>query len=721
MATLVLNVVGSAIGGPIGGAIGSVVGQVIDRNFLFRPKGREGPRLTELVVQTSSYGTPIPLIFGSLRVAGTVIWSTDLIESKAKSGGKGQPTVTNYSYAASFAVLLSGRPISGVGRIWADGKLLRGAAGDFKTATGFRLHTGGAGQPVDPLIAAAEGVAMTPAMRGQAYAVFENFQLADYGNRIPSLTFEVIADSGPVSVGAIAQAVSEGRVDGGGVGQMLAGFSAYGDTMRGVLETLAAAGDAWFAPDGPGLVLRDGSAAARTLADAGFSTGRDSNPRRTRSIAAIETVPRTISVTHYDPARDYQAGLQRARRPGAGARNERLELPAAVDGATAKAIAERSLATREAARERRQIALGWDAIERVPGDRIVIAGEPGSWRLTGWSLEQMVLTLDLVRLPDRVATAVVDEPATSGRVLASPDVAQGPTIIHAFELPTLDDVVATMPRVYVAAGGSQAWRRAALLMSTDNGGQWTSVGTTALPAVIGTTISPPESAPATLRDLKGVVEVELGHAEQSLANADDAALDGGANLSLLGEELIQFGRAEQLGPVRWRLTRLLRGRRGTEAAIGRQLPGDRFVVIDPDTLATIDLPVARIGSPVRILASGVGDIEGPAAAAVLLRGVSVRPPDPVRLSVAPNSDGGVDLRWTRRSRGGWRWIDGSDSPLVEERESYRVTITTAAGSRSVETDTAFLSLSAADWAEVVGVEVRQLGTTAESLGAMLEL
>ncbi|WP_225883271.1 hypothetical protein [Sphingomonas aliaeris] len=59
MATLVLTVVGGVIGGPIGAAIGSVIGQEIDRNVLFKPKGREGPRLQELALQTSSYGTPI--------------------------------------------------------------------------------------------------------------------------------------------------------------------------------------------------------------------------------------------------------------------------------------------------------------------------------------------------------------------------------------------------------------------------------------------------------------------------------------------------------------------------------------------------------------------------------------------------------------------------------------------------------------------------------------
>src|SRR3546814_12689178 len=103
MATLVLTAMGTALGGPIGGAIGAVLGQGFDQNVLFKPKGREGPRLSELDVQTSTYGSQVPQIFGAMRVAGTVIWATDLNENKQKSGGgKGRPSVQSYSYSVSL-------------------------------------------------------------------------------------------------------------------------------------------------------------------------------------------------------------------------------------------------------------------------------------------------------------------------------------------------------------------------------------------------------------------------------------------------------------------------------------------------------------------------------------------------------------------------------------------------------------------------------------------
>jgi len=170
-----------------------------------------------------------------------------------------------------------------------------------------------------------------------------------------------------------------------------------------------------------------------------------------------------------------------------------------------------------------------------------------------------------------------------------------------------------------------------------------------------------------------VIDIDLAHGGMALASADDAALDSGANLALLGNELIQFGLATQIGATRWRLRRLLRGRRGTEAAIAGHAVGDRFVLIDPDDLAAIDLPLTATGSTVQMLASGVGDGAGPVAAAIMPSGASVRPPSPVHVQ-ARIAGGDLAISWVRRSRAGWRWIDGADAPLAEEAEAYAITI-----------------------------------------------
>lgn len=705
MATIVLGAIGSVVGGPLGGALGALAGQAIDARVL-RGKGREGPRLTELKLQTSSYGTPIPKLFGTMRVAGTVIWATDLIErATTQGGGKGRAGSTSYSYSVSFAVLLSARPIREVRRIWADGKLLRGAAGDLKVATALRVHLGDEDQAPDPLIASAQGVMDTPACRGQAYVVFEGLALVDYGNRIPSLTFEVVADEGAVSCGMIVEEMTVGGVAAGDAVTSLGGFAGHG-TGRAIVDALAAASGAWLVDRGSGLSLRAGRDVAPVeIVDA----GAEGTGRRRRAIASADTTPRIVTVQHYDPARDYQTGLQRAERTGGGTRAEAIELAAALSAGEAKAMAVAALLRSDAARDRRTVSGDWRTIGVEPGARVRIAGEDGQWRVIDWSLEAMAVTLEL----SRIARASPSLPATSGSVNGAVDLVAGETIAAVFELPPLDDTILTSPRLTVAAGGTGAgWRSADLQVSSDGGVNWAPVANRALPATIGVVETPAAATAGTLVDRAGVIEVRLANPDMTLADADAMALDLGANRALVGDEVIQFARAAPLGAGRWRLTGLWRGRRGTEWAARETAAGDRFVLLDPATLLHVDIPATMVGGVVSLMATGIGD-SAPRIAVTQVTGASVAPPCPVHLTAEREGDG-WRVRWVRRSRAGWRWGDEVDVPLVEEAERYRVA-TSIGDDIWVDRTEAWLS-GAPEW-----VEVRQIGTHAASHAARINL
>jgi hypothetical protein len=180
------------LGGELGWMLGSAIGGMLTQ------KGQNGPRVSDLKLQGSTYGAMIPFLYGTMRVAGQIIWQTDLIEHKQKTGGKGGPTVTTYTYSASFALDLCQGPIGGVLRIWADSRLVYDPStmnpGDFP----FVLYLGDETQLPDPTIEAAEGVGNVPANRGVAYIVFTDFYLTNYGNRIPNFTFEVFTAGQPI-------------------------------------------------------------------------------------------------------------------------------------------------------------------------------------------------------------------------------------------------------------------------------------------------------------------------------------------------------------------------------------------------------------------------------------------------------------------------------------------------------------------------------------------
>lgn len=201
MATVVLRyaggalgtLVGGPLGGAIGGALGSIAGNAIDQRIFGGSNKRniEGPRLNDLRVMTSEEGAAIPTVWGRMRVAGQVIWATNLEEVvstetqkvSSKGGGGASSSTTTYSYFGSFAVGLCEGEIDGIGRVWADGKII-----DIEAFT-TRLYTGSEVQNADSLITSVEGAA--PAYRGLAYIVFERLPLERFGNRIPQLAFEV--------------------------------------------------------------------------------------------------------------------------------------------------------------------------------------------------------------------------------------------------------------------------------------------------------------------------------------------------------------------------------------------------------------------------------------------------------------------------------------------------------------------------------------------------
>jgi len=245
MATLVLQTVGSTVGGAIAGPIGAAIGRFagglggafIDAALAPRgaPNYRIGPQLRSMDGIASTEGAAIPRLFGRARLGGEMIWATRFLEqtnvsvdNSAQTGASGGKGITpkagarvnvSYSYFANIAIGLCEGPIAFVRRIFADGVEL-----DMTTLT-IRIYHGTADQPPDPLIVAKEGAENAPAYRDLAYIVFELLPLANFGNRIPQFTFEVVK---PVAgLGAMINAIDliPGATEAGYQPSLLLNFS----------------------------------------------------------------------------------------------------------------------------------------------------------------------------------------------------------------------------------------------------------------------------------------------------------------------------------------------------------------------------------------------------------------------------------------------------------------------------------------------------------------
>lgn len=717
MATLVLTVVGGIVGGPVGAAIGATVGQQIDAE-IFKPKGREGPRLTDLKIQASTYGQQIPRLFGTMRVAGSVIWATDLIERRnRRGGGKGRPSTTEYSYAVSLAVALSSRPIRAIRRIWADGNLLRGSSGIFQERCTFRWYGGGEDQAVDPLVASAAGVASASAFRGLAHAVFEELELGAFGNRIPSLTFEVEADAGNVDAGLVGNSLlgQAGLCSGE---WLFGGYAASGDRVRDALAPLFEADGVRLASGADGWRLAPVFPAAEPQALADFSEARrgdaPGDPIERRR-APLSSLPGTIRLRHYEPERDYQLGQQASQVAGGGVREERIDLPAVLSATSARGLAQR-LATAAADGRETLMWRGDIAALALTVGQVVALADGSRWRLAGRTVRGSDIMLELRRHQPLPATEL---PAGPGVPVRAPDWPAATGTVCLFDLPNPGSPAASAPRIAIAAAGSNdGWRGAECWIVPAVGAEPIPVGTVRPAMALGRLAEPLAAGSDCLFDMIGAILVELANPAMALESVGDAELLGGANRAMVGGELLQFGIADPVGPSVWRLSRLLRGRAGTGIAMSHAA-GEPFVLLDDPALLIVPEAVAGLveggGAVLQWAARGgtaLTEVDFPAV------GQAMRPLAPVHGQIFKDDAGDTRVGWTRRSRVDAGWRDHVDLPHGESREAWHVALSPpVAGVGPWERTSPSLTISAGDLAGLpsgCAIEIRQIGDLALS-------
>ncbi len=680
MATLVLSTVGTIFGGPLGGAIGGFIGSQFDQAVIGNGPDREGARLAEVSVQTSSYGTAIPQIFGNMRTAGSVIWATDLQEdSNREGGGKGRPSTVTFSYSANFAVALSSRPIAAIGRIWADGNLLRGVQGDFKSETQFRYYTGSEDQPIDPLIASAEGIANTPAHRGISYAVFENMQLENFGNRIPSLTFEIINVFGQIEILSIARELTQGLVGSNqdeNQGLSILGFAAAHSNSREAIETLIAPLPLSLRAKGLNLELIAYSNQETIDIDSPQAALQNDNRLEDKQISVlpIGEIPKQYALRYYDPAREYQAGLQNSTRPGPGRENVTTDFPAALKATDASAIVRNKQNQDILARKSLSLNLVRAVENYHSGDIVRFLGHTNIWQIIQIEQDLGLLTLELRAISEDAVTLRTSN-VSSGRSIVSRDEQAGETIFHLLDLPAFNIGNALQPNIAIASAGTESGWRSATIFSRE-GSNITPIDSVNRVSNIGQVTEALKPAAAYLIDYANRPQIKLLHDDMSLplSGPTGNVYFEAPHYAMIGDEIIAFSSARLNDDDSYTLEGLCRGIGGTEEYIGSHSKGERFILLDAQQLKFLDSSNYNLGQGLNLEAVGLND-EVPQPAHLRIIGRSLTPLSPVHGTITDRYDGGKSIRWIRRSRVASQWSDGVDIALQEDSEQYALQIT----------------------------------------------
>ena len=382
--------------------------------------------------------------------------------------------------------------------------------------------------------------------------------------------------------------------------------------------------------------------------------------------------PRAVRLAYVDGEREYEPGaVEATAKASSSTRVETASAPVVLDSGLARTAADRFLRAARAGREGVVVATGRRLIELEPGDVISVDGGSDTARYRIDSIDDGLLRrATLSRIENE---SFVTFPRKARRPRRSAAAPAAPVESTFLDLPFAD------AGAKIAAFATP-WTGAVSVYGSPDGVSFNAAGRIGRPAVMGElTTDLPKGRPDVWTRGDGMTLRLFGGA---LEARSELAVLNGENLAALESpsgdwEIIQFQGAELIGENLWRMTRLLRGRRGTDAYIGDPtLAGARFVLLN-DALAELSLAPLPARQERQWL---IGPSRKPysdesyQSFSAAWKDAGSRPFAPVRLRSAFLPNGDIRFSWVRRSRLDADAWSGPDAPLGEGREAYAIRV-----------------------------------------------
>ena len=455
-------------------------------------------------------------------------------------------------------------------------------------------------------------------------------------------------------------------------GQVVSATGSARDILEPLMEVFSI--DMREGPAGLEFVSRLGLAARPLTLD--VVADPEGEPRFEEKRAQESEMPGEAVLNFFDPLDDYETASARSRRLSTGSHSLiALPLDAALDTASAGAIADLWLKDQWAGRRTMRLTLPPGSIGVEPGDLIRLAFEDAP---------------DGVFRIERIEDGAARRIEARGHAFPLPVEPAPPTLAatggDAAAGFAPDLVLADLP--LVAGGDESAWAVAAAHMKP-----WRALVVSASSGSEGYAERARLDAPARIGRLAvplapGSVEGRFDTASELLIDlpfggfeslSRQAVLDGGNVIAVettAGWEVLQFETAEEIAAGRWRLGSLLRGQAGTDDAMRAGAVAEARTLMLGRALGPLGIAPEEAGLSrnfiVELAGRSAGAVSGPVAFAGGLRART--PFSPVHLKAARIA-GDVRFSWLRRSRmpeaDSWSAVE---IPLSEASERYRITL-----------------------------------------------
>lgn len=392
-------------------------------------------------------------------------------------------------------------------------------------------------------------------------------------------------------------------------------------------------------------------------------------------------LPRRVTVQHLDYDREYDAGTQYAERLNTAAINATvLDLPIVMTSAEAAGKAEVLLYLYWLERHDVTINLPPTYNQLEPGDVVTLTTPEGavSLRLTG-----VTNTSDgRVECQAKYANPAIYTPAALG---ASPAVTGittvnpvGGSVYHLLDVPYMSSAQSGPSFLAAMTGAKTGWRGGVLMRSADSGATWDNLQDFEPPgATLGACTNSIGVVDSRMIDAASVLSVTLTYGD--LFSVSQLAMLGGENHFAYGAdgrwEIIAAQTCTLVTGKSYTLQNLLRGRFGTEWAMGLHAAGDALVLLDPADVVAISVSSGAIG--LSSLYRGITadrDISTDSNRSFAYQAINLKPLSPVSLSGNRDASNDWSFTWVRRTRTGGEWRDYVDAEIGEASEQYQIDV-----------------------------------------------
>lgn len=657
--------------------------------------GKGAPKQT---VETITYYTDLAILFARGRQRLKKLWANadlivDLDAGVSDSTGLIDPGAVDTDPLDQTAPPHSGGIFGGLitqayqtgaisGSIGAGGASMRWYVGDYD-------------QLPDALIEGDVGAGNAPAFRGYAYLVIENFDISKYGG-VPTF-LATMENMDIVTLEDIANQFCE-RV---GIEPQDKDFSVFGSqSVRGLIvqnptaprQTMEIAGSPYQAQffetvdaQLTGVFLGGASVVTIDDDDLGMAegTGASGGPLMNKaqlSLADDVQLPRQLSVTAFDPFKGHETTTQSAyRMTGFSQGVENLNYMMALSPDETRQAAEYQLFKRHVERESATVKLPWKYAYVNPTDIVQIVSGGITHRLRATAINGAVPgLLEFQYAADQQEAYSQSVAGTSGGGYTPPTVtAPVATFPFLMDTVTLQDADYSTPGFYAAMApiADGGWSGAALYR--DRGAGYELVETFLAPATAGVASGALPDADPAVWDETNTITVDLYGTTNTLESATEAQVLAGANAAMLGDEVIQYRTATQVGGYsnRWTLSGLLRARRGTDYATSTHADGERFVLLDGAVIYVAnDISDKDIARNYKGVTSGFS-IDDTAPTSFTWTAGTSQPLSVVNVEGTRDGSNNLTITWQRRTRtGAAAWETGGTAPIGEDSEAYQIVV-----------------------------------------------